>query len=174
MFGEKPDTRKILMDSTITAFRFTLSYAKDLVHDIDDADMAQMPHPGMNHPAWILGHLVLGADFVSLLLGGELETDEQWMKTYGPGSQPIDDRSAYASKSELLSRMEQLYERAEKLVSSATEEQLAGPNQTPFLVEQFPKVGDLLTHLLTTHPASHLGQLSAWRRCVGKKSVLGL
>ncbi len=162
------------MNSAITAFRFTHSYAQELVKDIDDSDMAQLPHPGMNHPAWILGHLALGADFVSLLLGGELETDEHWMQTYGPGSQPIDDRSIYASKEELLTLLERLYQRAEKLALSATEEQLAQPNQTPFLAAQFPKVGDLLMHLLTTHPASHLGQFSAWRRCVGKKSVLGV
>jgi len=32
----------------------------------------------------------------------------------------------------------------------------------------------LITHLMTTHAALHLGQLSAWRRAIGKGAVLGV
>src|SRR3954465_416435 len=30
-----------------------------LVADLPDADLARQPAPGMNHPAWILGHLAI-------------------------------------------------------------------------------------------------------------------
>ena len=158
----------------LTLFAFTHQYAKLLVNDIDDADFARQPHAGMNHPAWILGHLVLAADLVPQLIGQESTTDEAWLATYGPGSNPSEDRGNYASKQQLLDMMESTYARASQLAAAATPEQLAAPNATPFLAKQLPTVGDLLGHLLTTHAASHLGQLSAWRRCVGKASVLGI
>lgn len=162
------------MQHTLTVFRFTLFYADKLVADIDDADMTLIPHPGMNHPAWILGHLALGADLAAKLLGQEMATGPRWMVTYGPGSKLVAERDKYPSKSELLDTLRRCYERAATLAAGTTPEQLAAPNQTPFFPVQFPTVGDLLTHILSTHPAAHLGQLSAWRRCVGKASVLGV
>ena len=162
------------MDYTLTAFRFTLAYAEKLVADLDDDQLAVLPHGGMNHPAWILGHVALGSDFVASLLGKDLLTDEAWMKTFGPGSVPVEDRSVYPSKAELVDTMRKTHARAIQLLEVATDEELSAPNQTPFFPEQFPTVGDLATHLVTTHAAMHLGQLSAWRRCVGKKTVLGI
>jgi hypothetical protein len=165
---------ELVMQNTLTAFRFTLAYAEKLVADLEDDHLAVLPHAGMNHPAWILGHVALGSDFVALLLGKELLTDDGWMKTFGPGSVPVEDRSAYPTKAELVDTMRKTHARAIELLEAATVEELAAPNQTPFFPQQFPTVGDLATHLVTTHAAMHLGQLSAWRRCVGKDSVLGI
>jgi hypothetical protein len=61
---------ELVMQNTLTAFRFTLAYAEKLVADLEDDHLAVLPHAGMNHPAWILGHVALGSDFVALLLGG--------------------------------------------------------------------------------------------------------
>lgn len=162
------------MNSALKAFRFNQRFAAMLIEDIDDADMTQLPHPGMNHPAWILGHLALASDLAANLLGQELQTDNEWMQKYGPGSTPIADRSAYPSKTELFELFMSISQRAEELVADVSDEHLNSPNETPFFKEQFPIIRDLLTHLLTTHAAMHLGQLSAWRRTVGKGSVLGI
>ncbi|MDB4731709.1 DinB family protein, partial [bacterium] len=116
----------------------------------------------------------LAADLAASLLGEEMGTDDAWMQTYGPGSTPVDDRGTYPSKAELLQKLESTCERAESLAIGASQDQLVAANETPFFPKQFPTVGDLLTHLLTTHAAMHLGQLSAWRRTVGKGSVLGI
>ena len=43
-----------------------------------------------------------------------------------------------------------------------------------FLRESLTTVGELVAHLMTTHPAFHLGQLSTWRRANGLPSVLKL
>lgn len=162
------------MHSVLKAFRFTQQYAEMLLADITEEEMTSIPHPGMNHPAWILGHLTLGAGLAAQLLGGELTTDEAWMEKFGPGSTPISDRSAYPTKAELIEKLTEAYTKADERVSQATEGQLSAPNETPFFQEQFPTIEDLLTHLLTTHASMHLGQLSAWRRCLGKGSVLGI
>ena len=96
------------------------------------------------------------------------------MKQFGPGSMPVDAPQDYPSKEELLDVARRTHARAIALMETATVEQQSAPNEPPFFPDQFPMVGDLLTHLLSTHGALHLGQLSAWRRCVGLPSVLGV
>ncbi|MEZ6059450.1 MAG: DinB family protein [Planctomycetaceae bacterium] len=163
------------MKSVITAFHFTRRYCELLLADIDDAQMTNLPHPGMNHPAWIVGHVALAADLGAQLLGEDMATDEAWMAMFGPGSTPVDDRSKYPSKADLLAMVTRTYDRLLDLLEAADPETtLLQPNQTPFFPDQFPTTGDLLTHLMTTHAMLHLGQLSAWRRCAGLNSVLGI
>ena len=155
-------------------FDFLLVYADLLVKDLDESEMTIISHPGMNHPAWILGHVTIGLDFVAKLTGQEMATDENWMKVYGPGSTPVDDGSQYPSKVELLKILHDVHARTVEILESISDEQLALPNPGPFLQKELPTTGDLILHLVTTHVAVHLGQLSAWRRCVDKKSVLGI
>jgi hypothetical protein len=159
---------------TLTVFRFTQFYAQKLVADLSPAEMTLMPAPRINHPAWILGHLVLGADFVPKLLGQPMLTDAAWMQQFGPGSTPIDDPSQYPTREVLLAKLAEVYDRGVLLAQGATAEQLAAINQTPFFQVELPTIGDLLTHILSTHPAAHCGQLSTWRKVVGKASVLGV
>lgn len=158
----------------LAAFRFTLGYAEKLAADLEDGELAKLPRAGMNHAAWVLGHVGLGSDLVALLLGQPMITDEAWMKTFGPGSTPVEDRAAYPSKEKLLSTMRMTHARAIEHLKGATAEQLNAPNTTPFFPAEFPTVGALITHIMTTHAALHLGQLSAWRRMLGKPAVLGV
>jgi hypothetical protein len=161
-------------ETILAAYRFTQMYAEKLAADLTDDELTVQPHAGMNHAAWVLGHVALGSDFVALLLGEPTVTGEAWMATFGPGSTPVDDRAAYPSKDELLATMRTTHARAIKLLAAATAEQLDLPNGTPFFPVDFPTVGALITHLMTTHAALHLGQLSAWRRALGKGAVLGV
>jgi hypothetical protein len=161
-------------ETILAAFRFTLMYAEKLAADVTDEELARLPHAGMNHAAWVLGHVALGSDFVALLLGQPMVTDEAWMATFGPGSTPVADRAAYPSKEQLLTTMRTTHARAIELLNQVTAEQLAAPNQTRFFPAEFPTAGALITHLMTTHAALHLGQLSAWRRALGKGAVLGV
>ena len=39
------------------------------------------------------------------------------------------------------------------------------------MAETLPTLADLLSYLLSTHEAMHLGQLSAWRRQLGLPAV---
>lgn len=161
-------------ETILAAFRFTLIYAEKLAADLADEELARLPHAGMNHAAWVLGHVALGSDLVALLLGQPTLTDKVWMARFGPGSTPVSDRAEYPSKDELLATMRRTHARAIELLAQATAEQLDSPNPTQFFPTEFPTVGALITHLMTTHAALHLGQLSAWRRALGKDAVLGV
>lgn len=155
---------------------FQLRYARLLVQDIDDARLAEQPMPGMNHAAWILGHLAVAADFLLQLFGEPELCSEDWHNRFGPGSSVQADRSAYPSKGELLEALALGHEATARASINASKEAIQQPHtpELAFLKPELTTVGDLALHLLTTHEAIHLGQLSAWRRALGMPGVLKL
>lgn len=146
-------------------------FAKVLVKDVDDADMARQPFEGANHPAWILGHIVVSTDGVLKLLGTEATAPAEWNSLFGRGSTVSADRAAYPSKETLLAALETVFDRASAAASESIAEQLAVPHHIEMLQRGLPTKGDLIAMLLTTHVAQHLGQLSAWRRAMGRPAM---
>ena len=152
---------------------FTLNYCRLLVEDIEDNDLASQPIANLNHPAWILGHLAIAADHGLSMVGSSRELAKDWYARQGPGSKPVPERSAYPPKEDLWETVAACHMRLDQAAASVTEQALAQP-QRGFLPDQFPTVGIMLAHLMTTHPCIHLGQLSAWRRIMSLPSVLGV
>ena len=71
--------KKILIDS----YQFNLEYAKKLVMDVEESQMTQSPHPGLeNHPAFTLGHLCSAAALTSKYLGGPYNFPPEWEKLF--------------------------------------------------------------------------------------------
>ena len=155
-----------MLDSEIKVNQFLLLYCRMLVADIPDERMAEQPLPGVNHPAWILGHLAFSADRARSLLGAAKELPAEWTPLFGPGSQPSSSRSDYPSKDELLRAVEQGFERLRRQVAATTAEQLAQPTTNPHTKDALPTVKEGVAFLLTGHLGVHLGQLSTWRRMI--------
>jgi DinB superfamily len=157
-------------------YNFVLYYARQLTADIDDAIFAEQPAPGMNHPAWIIGHLAICTDYAAMMLGLEKKCPEAWQKLFGPGSALTTDRAAYPSKAELMGALAAGHDRIAAAAPNADPKRMAQPHpvKIAFLKSRVDTVGELLAHLMTTHPAAHLGQLSAWRRVKGLPGVLAL
>jgi hypothetical protein len=158
-----------------SAYAWVLDYARKLADGIAEADMAVQPAPGMNTPLWILGHLAIVADYAAKLLGEPRECPRPWHVAFGPGSKPDTVPEPAPTKAELLAALESQHARISAAAARVDAERLRQPH--PFelapLKAAFPTVGELLTHMMTTHPAMHLGQLSAWRRLRGLPAVLG-
>jgi hypothetical protein len=157
----------------LTLFAFATGYVRKLVADVTPARWAEQPHAGMNHPAWVVGHLVVANDYGLQLLGQPMTGPTAWHQLHGPGSQPTTELSRYAPASELLAEFERTSALFRAAVPTATPEQLAPRHQVPmaFLQAAFPTVGELLAHLLATHIAVHAGQVSTWRRVLGFPAV---
>jgi hypothetical protein len=147
---------------------FQRQYCRNLVADVDDAEMAAQPFTGANHPAWIIGHLVMTADSCLKMLGQSPTAGEPYATLFGRGSTPNSDRSLYPSKEELLAALDVAYDRVLAVVAEAPPEKLASPHGNKMLAKALPTVGELVAMLLTTHVAQHLGQLSAWRKAMGR------
>jgi hypothetical protein len=144
-----------------------LQYCRMLVGDLADERLAEQPLPGVNHPAWVLGHLAYSTDVATGLLGGAKVLPEGWASRFGGGSKLSASRSDYPSKEELLRAVEQGFERVRGQAPAATAEQLARPTNNTFLKGALPTTKELVAFLMTGHMAVHLGQLSTWRRMIG-------
>lgn len=158
-----------MCDTAIKILRGMQGYGDALVADVDAADFCKQPLPGMNHPAWILGHLAIAADGHSTYLGGEKQLDD-WADKFGRGSTPTTDPADYPSKDELLEAWHAANERLIAAAQSATPEMLTQPNRGP-LNDQLPTVGEFVVFSMTAHTAMHLGQLATWRRAMGRKPM---
>jgi uncharacterized damage-inducible protein DinB len=160
-----------LFDWIGPSFDFSSNFAKLLVADVPDDRMTAQPVEGrvMNHPAFLLGHLVWVNDNIIATVGGTPKF-AHLKELHGIGAKPNADRSVYASKAELIAWLEQAQHALAAAVQAASPEVLAGPAPDR-MRSRFPTVGTMLAALMTAHYTNHLGQLSAWRRAMGFPSV---
>ena len=150
-----------MLDSAIQSNLFLMQYCRKLVGDIADERMAEQPLAGVNHPAWILGHLAWTADRALGMLAAPETLAAEWASLFGRGSDPSPSRAVYPSKGELLRAVEQGYQQLRQRARSASPEQLAQPTTNPLAKETLPTLKDLVAFSLSGHMGGHLGQLSA-------------
>lgn len=156
-----------MFENEIAVNHFLFGYVRSLVGDLIDERMAEQPVAGVNHPAWILGHLAYSGDVIVGLLGGTKTLTPEWNTRFNPGSKLTAVRSDYPKRDELMHVLEERFETARKLAAAATVEQVSAPTPNPRMKDKLPVVGNVITLLLTAHFGVHLGQLSAWRRMIG-------
>jgi len=151
--------------------QFLLTYIEGLLQDIPEERMAEQPAPGVNHPAWILGHLAWTADSVTGMLGGEKTLSPEWGAKYGQNSEPTTQRDDYPSKAELLETLNSRFAAAREQAAQVNPEALDGPNPIERMRAGLPKARDLAAFILAGHLGIHTGQLSTWRRLMGSSRL---
>jgi len=167
IFHSSPPLKDDLMSPVATNTNATIEYAKQILSDIDDSSMCQQPS-GLNHPAWLLVHLSTAADYAAKLLGGAGVCPDNW-NAIGDTKKPLSQlRSDYPSKEELLATFEKAFQNAAALYEKSSSEALGQPQKLGFFETELPTVADMATFLILGHTNLHLGQLSAWRRAIGK------
>ena len=155
-----------MLDSTIQVNVFLMQYCRTLLADVPDERMAEQPMAGVNHPAWILGHLAVTGEGSVEKLGGQKTLPTAWADLFRPGSKPSNVRGLYPSKDTLMQAFEKTYERLRERIAAATAEQLSRPTTNERAKRTLPTLREQLAFVLTGHVAIHLGQLSAWRRMI--------
>ncbi len=143
---------------------------QSLVADLSDEQMIYQPAPGMNHPAWIFSHLNVYHPVISKMLIGEPFEDPQH-HVFGMRSKPETDRSIYATKSELSATFQHGHARIEVILNEVEASAFERAMSLERWKLPFPTIGSALGYLMLAHEATHLGQLSAWRRVQGLSSV---
>jgi uncharacterized damage-inducible protein DinB len=154
----------------VRLYAFTLAMCEALMADITQEEMEHQPAPGVNTPAWILGHLAICTDFALVFLGQPMRLPKSWHEEFGPQSSPLPKNPPYPSREELLTALRTGHAAVVAALPSADAKTLAEPNplELAFLKKTLPTKRDLLAHLLSTHEAAHLGHLSNWRRQTGR------
>lgn len=161
-----------MLEYPLSLFDFNLAYLRLQTEDIPDDKFSLAAFPGGKTPRWLLGHLAICNDYGLQLLGRENTCSEVWHRAFGPGSDPA--RSPIEpGKGELMTAMDRGAVAFKDAARAATSGQLAAKHQVPMkqLLRHTPTVGELVAHLLSTHFATHLGQLSVWRRQQGLAEV---
>lgn len=143
-----------------------------LVEDLSEEQMCLQTITGENHPTWILGHILLGDIYLlSLLKIQELSEDfPKLLEKYGPASKPISDAKFYDSKQTLIERLKQTNSLRLKSVRNMTQDDLAQATPDKILAQSQPTIEHHL-FALAVHEGHHSGQLSAWRKSQGLKSI---
>lgn len=151
---------------------FLVNYLENLVRDLEEPDLDLPPFAGLNPPRWILGHLAVNNDYALRIFGGRFQCPKEWHRSYARGTTSSSPTVVDASKELLMERIRSGFAELRQRTEAADPDAMSRPHSIPFLeATPIKTVGQVVTHLLTTHPATHLGQLSAWRRATGRPSV---
>lgn len=157
----------------LTLYDFQLGYIKMIVKDLDDEDLGTTPFAGANPPVWILGHLAVCTDYAARLLGERPVCPREWHKQFAPGTKPAEVAQPYPSKRDLVGAIINGHERVATALQNADLAKLNEPHAVELLKASNLKTNaDVLAHLMTTHPAFHVAQLSACRRGKGLGPVI--
>lgn len=148
--------------------RMNRTYLNRLMADYPEKDLDLEPQPGLHSARWILAHLAIVADFAAKHLGQPFECPAEWLKAYGPTSPPGTNPAVIPSREELMASITKGYERVIQAAQAAPAELLAKPHDLERLKwTNLITKGELVSHVLATHFALHLGQLSTLRRLLG-------
>lgn len=151
----------MMFQREVALYEFLLNYGRKLTEDLSPQQYYEQPSQGLNHPAWVLGHLSFVAQFGVSLCGGETWLDESWNDNFGVGSTPQNTPEPYPSVAELLEGYEDGHARLTQAVQQADPTLLQKETEIETLRAVFPTQDLLVAHILTSHEATHLGQLSA-------------
>jgi len=160
----------IAPDHLLFSYRWSAEAYQRLTDDVPDERFAEQPIEGLNHPAWLIGHVTPYNSVITALLRGEM-FENPWYAECGKESSPVADRAAYASKDAILQRFVSTYEEAAGTIAAAPPEAWSSSFDHPEWGKQFDVVAPAVVYLATTHLALHLGQLSGWRRAAGLPRV---
>jgi hypothetical protein len=128
--------------------------------------------PGEQHPAWILGHILLGDVYLLSLLGVEALPQDfpALLAAYGPAATPEQTFAMGEPMDVVVGRLIRTGIARCDAVRQMSAEDLSRPTPDELLVTSQPTIGHHLQALLF-HEGYHGGQLAAWRRSHGLPPV---
>lgn len=171
------------IDMLLPAAKRIRGYAEKLTQGIADPAARRKPMGAnaqaidTNHPLFVYGHLGVYPSRVIELTGGDaaqVKASEAWVTLFKAGAPCVDDREGtiYPSWDDVRAHFFRATDAAIEHLARVDDALLFAHTPDPKTRESFPTVGALATFLLSAHPMVHLGQVSAWRRCMGMPGVL--
>lgn len=160
-----------MFDSEIVINEFQLNLFTRIVADLPESQLFQ-PAAGHGHPpVWVLGHLAVCAELGQKLLGGKL-SHPRWMVLFGPGSSDRVADDGTLTRAAFVDANIEGYAKFRDLAALADPQRMLEPHGVELLNgTAIQTVGHLITHLLTSHLAFHMSQLSSSRRAGGHKAL---
>ncbi len=171
----------VFSDSVVAASRRSRGLAQKLLADIRPELFARKPIIGAvtidtNHPAFVYGHLALYPARTLTLLGKDASSvapPEGFDALFKAGAPCLDDPAGtiYPAMEAITAAYFRAHDNAYPVISAIPDADFAQENTDPRSREYAPTHGQVAVLLLNNHMAMHLGQISAWRRCMGLSPV---
>lgn len=160
-----------MIEYVIQTLHQTTSYGESLLKDIPDAQMNVQPAnaPTIHSPTWIVGHVCVGLNFGATLLGAKADDQPlpaDWFELFGPNSKSNAPGKTYPGKSVLVAALQTQSKRFASALQAVNPAVLSQPCPPP-VDGFFANQGLMAIFMSTSHPATHWGQLSTWRRLMG-------
>ena len=159
------------MESVLHSFAYGLDFLRDQVADVPAAGMVAQPKGIVNHPAWLIGHLTYACQLLGGAVGLAPWLPEDWGRRFATGTVPVADAGAYKSKEDALAILRDAQSRITRAVQGLDDARLDEAFPDPSYRDVFPTIRHALTQVLVGHTASHVGQLSVWRKAMGLPGV---
>jgi uncharacterized damage-inducible protein DinB len=148
--------------------QFTRQYLSMLVDGLTEEQLDLVPIEGFHSARWLLSHIATTGDLGLRLLGLPTKCPRTWHVAYAPGTDGVTHPQVKPTQQELLEKITEIYGQLAQGLNDAAPELLGEPHGLALLQRTAIQTkGQLISHLLTTHIAVHLGQLSAMRRQMG-------
>lgn len=155
-----------------------LGYAEGLLKDVKPETFARKPvgKAGVidtNHPAFVYGHLAIYPERIAQLAAIDnlgWQAPAGWADIFGAGKvcQDDPDGSIYPKMQEITGAFFDGYRTVIARVSELSDEHLAAHHgiESDF-GKKFRSRAAIVNFMLGAHTFMHIGQISAWRRCMG-------
>ena len=161
-----------MRQNTVRASEVTQGYMQLLLKDFPQDKWFSRPAGVPSHGAWQVGHLAASGNSGLKVMGQSSLVDDSWGELFGRGSQAVDDASVYPSVTELIETYNKVNVALTEFYAHADQAVLLADTTNQRLIERFPKQGDFIVFLLTSHLAVHAGQLSTLRKLYGLGNVM--
>lgn len=162
-----------MIASLLNTRAVNMGYAQKLIGDLRPEQFTLQPAPGMNHPAWVLGHLGLVERMAGQLLGLDQPVSDEEQGLFGIGSAPTAEAGRYPPGSALMDLWAAAHAAVDAaLAAEGTQAHFNAVFPMESMRGMFPTVGDGVVFMSTAHVGIHLGQISAWRRVLGLPHVM--
>lgn len=168
-------------DMILSSAKRSRAYAERLLKDVAPAQFARKPCPGgvtidTNHPAFVYGHLVLYPHRIMTIAGQDgsaIAPPGGWEDLFKAGVPCQDDPEGtiYPSMEQITAHFFRATDAALNAVAALPDDAFGAVNPEARSREFLPTVGNAALFLLNNHVMMHLGQVSAWRRCIGLGAV---
>ncbi len=157
--------------------KLALGYSERLLKDLNPEQFARFATVNgtqieSNHPAFVLGHLSLYSCRIVDQLGGDassIKPSDEFNKVFSHEAKCVDDAEGtiYPPMDTITERYLTGLRQAIDALEIADDALFAVPNPNEAMRGKFPTVGAMHAFYVGGHTMMHLGQMSAWRRCMG-------
>lgn len=161
-----------MRQNTIQCSQFTQGYFQLLIDKTPQDLWFKRPAGVANHVAWQIGHVAVSANNGLKAIGQPSLCDEAWESLFLRGTESQEDASIYPAPDQIVAKYQQVHDALTKAFAQLDESVLLGDTKIERLASRFPKQGDFLVFLLTSHLAMHAGQFSTLRKLLGLGHVM--